>query len=128
MLDAVSLNLRHRAAVEFGRGRLTSKHREQLLAVDETVTKHRPRQLDGEEPDQAHHWIAAGFSDADVVAWLEVGVPWSTSAQQLRDAGVSPREVGGEYEPDITLGLAFARGEVSLREVFALRRGPREVK
>ena len=47
----------------------------ELLAVDETVTKHRPRQLDGEEPDQAQHWIAAGFRDAEVVAWLEAACP-----------------------------------------------------
>lgn len=124
MADALTLNLRARVGLEVGLGRMTAAAGEQLLAVDETVTLHRPRQLDGEEPDQAHHWIAEGFDDAAVVAWLEAGVPWATHAQQLRDAGVSPREVAGQYEVDVTLGLAFARGEVTLGQVLSLRRRP----
>lgn len=100
---------------------------DELERVAETIALLRPRQLDGEDPDPAVHWVAAGFVDAEVVAWLEAGVPWSTAAQQLRDAGVTPREVGGEYEPDITLGLAFALGAVDLDQVLELRRPAREV-
>lgn len=108
-----ALNLQTRVDL----GRRTPEAGEQLLAIDETVTKHRPRQLGGEEPDQAQHWLAAGFVDAEVVEWLEAGVPWSTAVQQLRDAGLSPRDVAGEHEPGVTRGLAFARGELSLGEV-----------
>jgi len=122
MPDAVTTSLRARTALDVGRGRLHPTLAAQLLAIDETVRLHRPRQLDGEEPDQAQHWVAEGFTDEGVVAWLEAGVPWSTAAQQLRDAGVSPREVAGQYEVGVTLGLAFARGEISLRDVFASRR------
>lgn len=126
MPDAVTTSLRARTALDVGRGRLHPTLAAQLLAIDETVRLHRPRQLDGEEPEQAQHWWAAGFlRDADVVAWLEAGVPWSTSAQQLRDAGVTPREVAGQYEVGVTLGLAFARGEVSLDRVLELRRPAR---
>ena len=122
VIDQVTASLRARAAY------MTPEQREQLLAIDETVRLHRPLQLDGEEPEQAQHWWATGFlRDADVVAWLEAGVPWSTAAQQLRDAGVTPREVAGQYEVGVTLGLAFARGEVSLDRVLELRRPAREV-
>jgi len=122
MPDAVTTSLRARTALEVRRGRLHPTLAEQLLAIDETVRLHRPLQLDGEEPEQAQHWIDAGFDDDAVVEWLEAGVPWSTAAQQLRDAGVTPREVAGQYEVGVTLGLAFARGEISLRDVFASRR------
>jgi len=124
--DQITLGLRARVSIGVALGLMTVAAGEQLLAIDETVTQHRPRQLDGEEPEQAQHWWAAGFlRDADVVAWLEAGVPWSTSAQQLRDAGVTPREVAGQYEVGVTLGLAFARGEVSLDRVLELRRPAR---
>lgn len=119
VIDQVTASLRARAAF------MAPARREQLLAIDETVRLHRPRQLDGEEPDQAQHWLAAGLADVDVVAWIEAGVYGSTSAQQLRDAGVAPREVAGEYESGVTLGLAFARGEVSIERVLELRRPAR---
>lgn len=124
MADALTLNLRARVGLEVSLGRMTAAAGEQLLAIDETVTLHRPRQLDGEEPDQAQHW-AERFTDEEVVAWLEAGVPWAMHARQLRDAGVTPREVGGQHEVDVTLGLAFARGEVSLDRVLSLRRPAR---
>lgn len=122
MADAITLGLRARVAIGVGLGLMTAAAGEQLLAIDETVTQHRPRQLDGEEPDQAQHWVAERFTDADVVEWLEAGVPWAMHARQLRDAGVTPREVGGQHEVDVTLGLAFARGEVTLEQVLELRR------
>lgn len=88
----------------------------ELARIEETLAQPWPR-LDGEEPDQAQHWLAAGFADAQVVAWLEAGVFGSRPAQQLREAGLVPREVGGEWDTGVTLGLAFARGEVSLEDV-----------
>lgn len=99
------------------RARADQQLAEQRL-IAETLEQTWPR-LDGEMPDQAHAWQAAGFIDAEVIAWLEVGVYGSASAQQLRDAGIAPREVGGQYEVDVTLGLAFARGEVSLERLLA---------
>ncbi len=123
MADALTLNLRARVGLEVGLGRMTVAAGEQLLALDETITLHRPRQLDGEEPDQAQHWVAEGFDDGGVVAWLEAGVPWAMHARQLRDAGVAPREVAGQFEVDVTLGLAFARGELSLEQLLAHARG-----
>lgn len=125
MADALTLKLRVRVGLEVGLGRMTAGASELLLAIDETITQHRPRQLDGEEPDQAQHWVAEGFDDPAVVAWLEAGVPWAMHAQQLRDAGVAPREVGGQFEVGVTLGLAFARGEVTLGRVLELRRPAR---
>jgi hypothetical protein len=92
------------------------QHLAEQRLIAETLAQPWPR-LDGETPDQAHAWQAAGFVDAQVVAWLEVGVFGSHSAQQLRDAGITPREVGGQHEIDVTLGLAFARGAVSLERV-----------
>lgn len=86
-------------------------------AIAETLEQPWPR-LAGETPDPAQHWQAAGFDDAQVVAWLEVGVPWAGEAAGLRDAGVEPREVGGERDTDVTLGLAFARGEMSIEQLL----------
>lgn len=122
MADQITLGLRARVSIGVALGLMTVAAGEQLLAIDETVTQHRPRQLDGEEPDQAQHWVAEGFTDEGVVAWLEAGVPWAMHARQLRDAGVTPREVGGQHEVGVTLGLTFARGEVTLDQVLAHRR------
>lgn len=98
----------------------------ELARIEETLAQPWPR-LDGEEPDPSKHWLAAGLTDAEVVEWLEVGIPWASHAKQLRDAGVAPREVGGEWDTDVTLGLAFAIGAVSLAQVLELRRPAREV-
>lgn len=125
MADALTLSLRARVGLEVGLGRMPAGVGEQLLAIDETVTQHRPRQIDGEEPDQAQHWVAAGFDDDAVVAWLEAGVPWAPHARQLRDAGITPREVAGEFEAGVTLGLAFSRDELTLDQVLSLRRPAR---
>lgn len=35
-------------------------------------------------------------------------------------------DIGGEYETDITLGLAFTRGDVSVDDALRLRRPARE--
>ena len=91
---------------------------EEQRAIAETLAQSWPR-LDGETPDPAVHWQAAGFCDAEVVAWLEVGVPWVGMALELREAGVEPRAVGREWESGCTLGLAFARGDVSLARALA---------
>lgn len=87
-----------------------------LLPAGQPTTGHR--RLRGAHP-------AMDLRDAEVVAWLEAGVPWSTAARQLRDAGIVPREVAGQYEVGVTLGLAFSRGEVTLDRVLELRRPAR---
>lgn len=89
-----------------------------LARIAEVVADHRPAALDGEEPDQAEHWLAAGFDDAAVIDWIEAGVPWSAPAAALRDAGLRPAQVRGQWEIGVTLGLAFARGEVSLEQLL----------
>lgn len=94
-------------------------------AIAETVAQPWPR-CDGERIDGAEVW-APRFSDAEVIAWLEVGVYTAAAAVRLAIAGVEPREVGGEYEPDVTLGLAFTRGDVDVDGVLRLRRPAREV-
>jgi hypothetical protein len=94
------------------------QHLAEQRLIAETLAQPWPR-LDGETPDQAHAWQAAGFVDAQVVAWLEVGVPWASPAAELRDAGVAPREVVGQYEVGVTLGLAFARGDLEMEQLLA---------
>lgn len=95
-------------------------------AIAETVAQPWPR-CGGERIDGATVWLSAGFADAEVVAWLEVGVYTAAAAVRLALAGVEPREVGGEYETDITLGLAFTRGDVDVDDVLRLRRPALEV-
>lgn len=98
--------------------------REQV-AIAETVAQDWPR-CGGERIDGAEVW-ARQWTDAEVIAWLEVGVYTAAAAVRLAIAGVEPREVGGEYEPDVTLGLAFTRGDVDVDGVLRLRRPAREV-
>ena len=90
----------------------------ELERIAETVEQRWSR-LDGERPSPAEQWIKAGFVDADVVAWLEAGVPWATSAAQLRDVGITPRDVARELDRATgwSLGLVFARGDLTLAEV-----------
>lgn len=90
----------------------------ELALIAETVAQHWPR-LDGETPDQPQHWLAAGLRDAEVLAWLEAGVPWAGKAAELRNAGVSPDEACREWDTDVTRGLAFARSEISLERLLA---------
>ncbi|MBL9102145.1 MAG: hypothetical protein JNL82_14370 [Myxococcales bacterium] len=97
-----------------------------VWSIHETVAQDWPR-CGGEPVDGADTWIFAGFDDDQVVAWLEVGVFTAAAAVRLDRAGVEPREVGGEYDTDVTLGLAFTRGEVSVDRVLELRRAAREV-
>ena len=89
----------------------------ELERIAETVAQTWPR-LDGEEPDQPSHWLAAGFDDAQVLAWLEAGVPWVTATTALRDAQVTPHKACREWETDVTLGLAFARGDITLEQLL----------
>lgn len=95
-----------------------------LANIRETVEQDWPR-CGGERIDGAEVW-ARQWSDAEVMVWLEAGVYTAAAAVRLALAGVAPREVGGEYEPDITLGLAFALGVVDLDQVLKLRRPARE--
>lgn len=90
------------------------------LAIAETVEQDWPRC--GDRIDAALVWVEAGFDDAEVIAWLEAGVPRTAAAYRLAAAGIEPREVGRDFETDVSLGLAFTRGDVSLEQVLELRR------
>lgn len=85
--------------------------------LEQTLEQDWPR-CGGEQPDGADAWIYAGFEDAEVVAWLEVGVFKAAAAVRLRDAGFAPRDVLREHNSGVSLGLAFARGDASLRAVL----------
>jgi hypothetical protein len=85
--------------------------------LEETLEQDWPR-CGGERIDPADAWVYAGFEDEQVVAWLEVGVYKAAAAVRLDLAGVAPRDVLREHNSGETLGLAFARGEVSLRRVL----------
>lgn len=87
-----------------------------LALIAETVAQTWPR-LDGEVPSPAEQWLARGFDDAEVVAWLEAGVPWATSAAELRAVGITPRDVARELDQGWSIGLIFARGDLTLAEV-----------
>lgn len=89
---------------------------DELAGIAETVEQPWPR-CDGETPSEAHHWADQGFSDAGVVAWLEVGVYAATAAAELRAVQLEPRDVVGEHADGVTLGLAFARRELTLAAV-----------
>lgn len=93
-----------------------------LALIAETVAQSWPR-CDGERPSPAEHWHRAGLADPEVVAWLEAGVPWATPAAQLRDADLAPRDVARELEQGWSLGLVFARGDLTLAEVLRLVAG-----
>jgi len=59
------------------------------------------------------------LADAEpgLVAWLEAGVPWATSAAELRAVGITPRDVARELDQGWSIGLIFARGDLTLAEV-----------
>ncbi len=88
----------------------------ELERIAETVAQTWPR-CDGERPSEAHHWIAAGFADEAVVAWLEVGVYSASAAAELRAVQIEPRDVVGEHADGVTIGCAFSRRELALAEV-----------
>lgn len=95
-------------------------HGERLLAIRETVSQPWPRCADRIDPAEA--W-APYFTDPEVISWLESGVPTAAAAIRLRRAGVTPDQARREYEPDVTLGLAFARGDITAEQL--LRRAER---
>ena len=122
-VPALNLQALHaRAAAD-----IRSERDRSLALLQQTVAQPWPR-CGCERIDGATVWLSAGFSDAEVVAWLEAGVYTAAAAVRLALAGVEPREVGGEYEVDVTLGLAFTRGDVSVGQVLELRRPAREVR
>ena len=168
-MNVLALNLQAlhaRAAAD-----IRSERDRSLALIQQTVAQLWPR-CGCERIDGATVWLSAGFSDAEVVAWLEAGVYTAAAAVRLALAGVDPREVGGpapprpardcdchlmprrgrEYgaggnsndlpvadcqkcdglgvvpgEVDVTLGLAFTRGDVDADGVLRLRRPAREV-
>lgn len=89
---------------------------DEFARITETIAQTWPR-CDGETPSPAEHWHRAGLDDAEVVAWLEAGVPWATSAAELRAVGITPRDVARELDQGWSIGLIFARGDLTLAEV-----------
>lgn len=89
--------------------------------IAETVAQPWPR-CGGDRIDAAEVWAFAGFDDAQVIEWLEAGVPRAAAAVRLDRAGVTARQVGRQFEIGVTLGLAYTRGDVSLELVLARRR------
>lgn len=88
---------------------------DELARIRETLTQTWPR-CGGHTPSAAEDW--AGMFTADrVEEWLEAGVPFVLAAEDLEIVGIDPRDVRREVEDGITLGLAFALGELSLAEV-----------
>lgn len=111
-MNVLALNLQAlhaRAAAD-----IRSEQDRSLALIQQTVAQPWPRCC-GERIDGATVWLSAGFSDPEVVAWLEAGVYTAAAAVRLALAGV-------------TLGLAFTRGDVSVGQVLELRRPAREVR
>lgn len=108
------------------RGVLALAHRVALrrvachLQLRRTTAQPWPRCAD-DRIDDASLWAFAGFTDAEVIAWLEAGVPRVAAAVRLDRAGVAAREVGGQFEIGVTLGLAYCRGDVSLEQIRRAR-------
>lgn len=128
-MNALAANLQalHARAAEDARrtrASIDGMRARNLAAICETVAQLWPR-CDGERIDGAEVW-ALQWVDDEVVAWLEVGVYTCAAAVRLALAGVEPREVGGEFDTDVTLGLAFTRGDVDVEQVLRLRRAARE--
>lgn len=124
-LNLQALHARAAADIRREQDSLVGYPARNLALIRETVAQEWPR-CGGEHIDGAEVW-ARQWADAEVVAWLEAGVYTAAAAVRLARAGVEPREVGGEYEPDVTLGLAFTRGDVDVDGVLRLRRPAREV-
>lgn len=108
-------------------GRRACAQLDDLALIAETVAQPWPR-VDGEVPSPAEQWLARGFLDAEVVAWLEAGVPWATSAAELRAVGITPRDVSRDVEQGWSLGLVFARGDLDLAEVQRLVAGEEDTR
>ena len=116
--EAAARELREETGAELAPGARARAQVDELARISETVAQSWSR-CDGETPSPAEHWHHAGFVDADVVAWLEAGVPWATSAAELRRVGITPRDVARELDRATgwSLGLVFARGDLTLAEV-----------
>lgn len=121
VLDAVAGETREQL------GARATAQLDELERIAETVEQPWPR-LDGERPSPAEQWLARGILDAEVVAWLEAGVPWATSAAELRAVGITPRDVARELEQGWSLGLIYARGDLDLAKVQRLVAGEEEVR
>jgi len=78
----------------------------------------------GHKPSAAEDWHSEGFGDAEVIAWLEAGVPFVGNAKMLDEVGITPSDVRREHFDGVTLGLAFARGDVTLAKVQRIVNGP----
>lgn len=122
----IELSAVRASRIPLRRGVLALAHRVALrrvahLQIRKTAAQPWPR-CGGDRIDDASLWAFAGFTDPEVVAWLEAGVPRVAAAVRLDGAGVAAREVGGQYEIGVTLGLAYSRGDIDLKTVRRLRR------
>ena len=123
----IELSAVRASRIALRRGVLALAHRVALrrvvthLQIRKTAAQPWPR-CGGDRIDDASLWAFAGFTDPEVVAWLEAGVPRVAAAVRLDRAGVTAREVGRQFEIGVTLGLAYARGDLDLETVRRLRR------
>lgn len=92
---------------------------DEVARIRETLAQTWPR-CEGHTPSAAEDWHLAGFADERVVQWLEVGVFTVGSAEALELAYIEPRDVMREVEDGVTLGLAYARGELTIAQVQAI--------
>ena len=65
----------------------------ELAAIEETLRQPWPR-TNGHALGEANVWLANGFDDAQVVAWLEAGVFRPITARFLQLERIEPRELG----------------------------------
>jgi hypothetical protein len=75
----------------------------------------------GNEPveNAAECWIDAGFTADDAPAWWEAGCFDADSASVLRDAGLTPEQVGERHDTDEpeSWGYRHSNGDVSTAKV-----------
>lgn len=94
----------------------------ELAAIDETLRQPWPR-TNGQDLSEAHVWLANGFEDSQVVAWLEAGVFRPITARFLQLERIEPRELAQEYSAGQTLGFAFCAGLCSFKAVKRIVEG-----
>lgn len=93
-----------------------------LAPIEETLRQPWPR-TNGQDLGEAHVWIANGFEDAQVVAWLEAGVFRPITARFLQLERIEPRELGREFSAGQSLGYAFCAGLCSFKTLKRIVEG-----
>lgn len=94
----------------------------ELAAIEETLRQPWPR-TNGHALGEANVWLANGFDDAQVVAWLEAGVFRPITARFLQLERIEPRELGQEFSAGASLGYAFCAGLCSFKAVKRIVEG-----